>query len=303
MNAGKSNKSGSGRRILVAGVVAWMLFLATAPLQAQSSMGVISGRVTDQSGAVVPGANVELKNDSTNVASTTESNTAGVYVFPNVLPGSYQLTVKASGFKAQVVQHLVMYVHQDVAQDVKLSVGSVNTSVEVKAEMQLVQTVSSSVGGVIDTKQITMMPLNGRTNIYGLLQLAPGVQSSGTQARFGGNSWANGTFASTDGVVSMEMENSRLSDVSPSLDSIGEFRVIDSTGSAESGPGTTQIIIATKQGTNQFHGTAFAYNQVRAMQAANFFATGVPKGQFIRNEFGGSMGGPIKRDKAFFFGG
>jgi outer membrane receptor protein involved in Fe transport len=236
------------------------------------------------------------------VTAATESNSAGIYVFPNVLPGSYLLRVTASGFKAYVAEHLVLYVHQDVSQDVKLTVGAVTTSVKVQAQLPLVQTVSSSVGGLVDTKQIAMMPLGDRTNIYGLLQLAPGVQSSGSQARFGGNSWANGTFASTDGVVSMEMENSRLSDVSPSLDSIAEFKVIDSTGSAESGPGTTAIIIATKEGTNQFHGTAFEYNQVRALQAANFFATSVPKAQFIRNQYGGSVGGPIKRDKAFFFG-
>ena len=302
MNAGKSAKSSWSRLGLIAGVITWMLFLATASLQAQSSMGTISGRVTDESGAVVPGAKVELKSESTNVTAGTESNSAGFYVFPNVLPGSYLLTVTATGFKAYVAQHLVLNVHQDVSQDVKLTVGAVTTTVEVQAERQLVQTVSSSVGGVVDTKQISTMPLNGRTNIFGLLQLAPGVQMSGSQARFGGNSWANGTFASTDGTVSMEMENSRLSDVAPSLDSIAEFKVIDSTGSAESGPGTTQIIIATKEGTNQFHGTVFEYNRVRAMQAANFFATSVPKAQFIRNEYGGSLGGPIKRDKAFFFG-
>lgn len=90
--------------------------------------------------------------------------------------------------------------------------------------------------------------------------------------------------------------------MSPSLDSIDEFKVIETSGSADSGAGTVQIIIATKEGTNQFHGSAFAYNEVRALEAASFFATSIPKAEFVRNEFGGSMGGPIKRDKAFFFG-
>ena len=271
-------------------------------LMAQTTMGTVSGVVSDPTGAIVPKAKVELRNENTNITATTESNNSGVYVFPNVQPGPYQLTVTASGFKSYVVRHIVVYVSQEVTENARLTVGAVSTSVEVQAKLPLVQTSSSSVGGVIDTKQIDMMPLNGRTNIFGLLELAPGVQMTGNEARMGGNSWANGTFATTDGVVSMEMENSRLSDVSPSLDSISEFKVVDSTGSAESGPGTTQVIIATKEGTNQYHGTAFEYNRVRALEAANFFATGVPKAQFIRNEFGGSMGGPIKKNKAFFFG-
>lgn len=282
--------------------VAWAVLFGNSLLFGQSSMGAISGIVSDQSGGVVPNAKVELRNESTNVMANTESNNAGVYVFSNVLPGTYEVTVAASGFKSYVVRHIVVYVNQDVTENVKLSIGSVSISVQVQAKLPLVQTSSSSVGGVIDTKQIDMMPLNGRTNIFGLLELAPGVQMSGNEARMGGNSWANGTFATTDGAVSMEMENSRLSDVSPSLDSISEFKVVDSTGSAESGPGTTQVIIATKEGGNQFHGTAFEYNRVRALEAANYFATGIPKPQFIRNEFGGSLGGPIKHDKAFFFG-
>lgn len=268
----------------------------------QTTMGTISGVVSDPSGAVVPGAQVKLTNESTSVTVSTQSNSAGIYVFSNVLPGPYDLTVAAPGFKQYVLHHVVVYVSQKVTENIKLSVGASTTLVEVHAMLPLVQTGSSSVGGVVTTEQIETMPLNGRTDIFGLLALAPGVQASGANARIGGNTWRGSTYETTDGVTSMEIENTRLSSVAPSLDSIGEFEVIDSTGSAESGPGTQQVIIATKSGTNQFHGTAFEYNQVDALEAANFFATSIPKAPYIRNEFGGSLGGPIKRNKAFFFG-
>ena len=299
----KAKSSGGGNSVvLTLVIVVWLVLLGNRSLMGQTTMGTISGVVSDPSGAVVPNANAKLTNESTSVTVSTKSNNSGVYVFSNVLPGTYQLTVVASGFKTNVTQHIVVDVNQQVTENIRLFVGATSTSVQVQAKLPLVQTSSSSIGGVITTNQINMMPLNGRTNIFGLLALAPGVQMSGNEARIGGNSWAGGTYETTDGTFSGEIENNRLNDVGPSLDSINQFKVIDSTGSAADGQGTSQIIIATKSGTNQFHGTAFEYNRVRALQAANFFATSIPKAQFIRNEFGGSLGGPIKRDKAFFFG-
>ena len=303
MNAGKLRKSGWSCVILIAGVVTWMLFLATAPLQAQSTgWGTIIGRVTDQSGAVVPNAEVKLRNEATNVTATAVSNAAGDYAFTNVIPGTYQVSFIAKGFKPYDIDHLVMYVSQTVRQDAPLTLGAVSQTVEVTSTLPLVQTTTSEVGSVVDSKQITMMPLNGRTNLWGMLALAPGVQLSGSNARVGGATWRDGTSETMDGIEFMEQENERLADLSPSLDAIAEFKVVDSSGSAENGVGTVQIITASKSGTDKFHGTAFEYNRIRALSAANFFSTAIPKGQFIRNEFGGSLGGPIKRDKLFFFG-
>ena len=302
MRKGMSIRGGHAFSILILVTVLSFVLCGSSSLMGQSTMGTISGIVSDPSGAVVPGAEVKLTNQSTNITAGTKSNNSGVYVFSNVLPGTYQLTVSASGFKTDVTRHLVVYVNQQVTENVGLAVGATTTSVQVEAKLPLVQTSSASVAGVITTNQVSMMPLNGRTNIFGLLALAPGVQMSGSEARIGGNSWAGGTYQTTDGAFSGEIENNRLNDIGPSLDSISEFKVVDSTGSASNGQGTSHIIIATKSGTNQFHGTVFEYNRVRALEAANFFATDIPKAQFIRNEFGGSVGGPIKRNKAFFFG-
>lgn len=291
---------GYGMRVFASAVLA--VFLGGCVALAQTTMGKVSGEVADPSGGVVPKASVTLKNEQTGVTMSTKSNSSGLYVFTSVLPGTYQLTVNAPGFKTYVLRHEIVNVSQQIKHNVVLTVGSTTTSVEVSAKAPLVQSSSADVGGVITTKQIQMMPLNGRTNIFGLLQLAPGVQMAGSQARIAGNTWANSTFETTDGVVSMETENSRIASVSPSLSSISEFKVINSSGSAASGEGTQAVIVATKSGTNRYHGSAFEYNRVRALEAANFFATSIPKAQYIRNEFGGDFGGPIKRNKAFFFG-
>ena len=278
-----------------------LLLLATAVASAQSTLGTIVGRVIDPSGAGVPTVTVTLRNEQTNVASSQHAGGSGDYVFSDIKPGLYQLTFAAHGFASYAVDHLRLEVNQTARQDVTLQMGAVASSVQVTAERTLVQTDTSSVGSVIESTQVQRMPLNGRTNMFGLLALSPGVQSPGTNPRIGGSSWT-GVQATMDGSLNMEMENSRLSNADPSLESLGEFRVIDSTGSAEYGGGTAQVIASTKSGTNEFHGSLFEYNRNRVTAAKNFFATALPKAPYNRNEFGGSLGGPIKRDKLFFFG-
>jgi hypothetical protein len=281
--------------------MSWLLTLLASIAIAQSTLGTIVGRVVDPSSAGVSGVKVTLRNEGTNVSSSQKASAEGEYVFSNVKPGLYQLTFEANGFAAHTVEHLSLEVNQTVRQDVTLQLGTVASSVQVTAEHTLVQTDTSSVGSVIESNQVRRMPLNGRTNMFGLLALSPGVQQAGTNPRIGGSSWI-GVQATMDGSLNMEMENSRLSNADPSLESLGEFRVIDSTGSAEYGGGTAQVIASTKSGTNEFHGSLFEYNRNRVTAAKNFFATGLPKAPYNRNEFGGSLGGPIKRDKLFFFG-
>jgi hypothetical protein len=278
------------------------LFVLLATIAfAQSTLGTIVGRVVDPSSAGVSGVKVTLRNEGTNVATSQNANADGQYVFSNVKPGVYQLTFEANGFAMQTVDHLALEVNQTARQDVTLQLGTVASSVQVTAERTLVQTDTSSVGSVIESNQVRRMPLNGRTNMFGLLALSPGVQGAGTNPRIGGASYI-GVQATMDGSLNMEMENNRLSNADPSLESLGEFRVIDSTGSAEYGGGTAQVIASTKSGTNEFHGSLFEYNRNRVTAAKNFFATGLAKPPYNRNEFGGSLGGPIKRDKLFFFG-
>lgn len=271
-------------------------------MRAQSALGSILGRVTDSSGRVVPNAQAMLRNVATNVASTTRTNSVGDYLFANLIPGSYEIKISAKGFKSYVITNVVLSVDQTVRENAVLTVGSVTTSIQVKAKLPVVQTDTSSVGSVIDSSQIESMPLDDRTNIFGLLALAPGVQDAGTTARIAGDAWRGGVSETTDGAENLQVENEILGAGFPSLDSISEFKVIDSTGSAKYGPGSVAIIISTKSGTNQFHGSLFEYNRVAKLEAANYFATSLPKGPFVRNQFGGSLGGPIKHNKLFFFG-
>ncbi|MGH9655492.1 MAG: TonB-dependent receptor domain-containing protein [Bryobacteraceae bacterium] len=279
-----------------------LAFLAPVALRAQSGRGTILGRVTDQSGAIVQGATVTVHNKGTNISAQRKTNNDGEYAFSNLIPGTYAVTVQQPGFESFSVNHIVLSVSQTVREDATLTVGKSVSTVQVSAQAPIVQTDTSSVGSVVDTKQIQSMPLNGRSTIFGLLALAPGVQNSGNTPRIAGATTLGSYNETVDGTSALEPENGYLGTGVPSLDSIAEFKVVDSMGSAKSGTGAVSITIVTKSGTNQFHGSAFEYNRVAALDAKNFFATGLPKPPFVRNEFGGSLGGPIKRNKLFFFG-
>ncbi len=296
------------RRDLVSvwlGAALLLSVLAPVTLRGQTGFGTILGRVTDNSGAVVPGATVTSRNEATNVSSVTQANGAGEYVFPNLTPGVYEVTVTEQGFELFTVSHIELSVSQTVREDAQLTVGATTTKVNVTATTPLVQTDTSSVEGVIDSKQIETMPLNGRTNVFGLIALAPGVQGGAWgmyTPKLGGANQEGSYNVRIDGVDSSESENEYIGIGDPSLDAIAEFKVIDSMGSAKYGNGSASVIMVTKSGTNQFHGTAFEYNQINKLTAQNFFATSQPKSQYVRNEFGGTFGGPIKKDKLFFFG-
>jgi hypothetical protein len=277
-----------------------VLLLFPPQAAGQSTLGTILGRVSDSSGAALPQATVTLINENTNVTSSTTTGSTGDYVFSNLIPSPYRIKVTAAGFADYTVNHVVLNVNQTVRQDATLKVGSVSTSLEVTAEIPVVQTDTSSVGTVVESQQVSRIPLNGRTDMFGLLALVPGVQGAGANARISGNSWRGGAVATMDGLINMEMENSRLSDADPSLESVQEFKVVSSTASAEYGAGTAQVIVATKSGTNSFHGSAFEYNRVKSLTAKSFFATSKPP--YTRNEYGASLGGPVKKNKLFFFG-
>jgi hypothetical protein len=287
------------------GAALLLVVLAPVTLPGQTGYGTILGRVTDQSGAVVPNAKVTLRNEATNVSNVTQTNGAGEYVFPNLIPGAYAATVSQQGFNLFTVSHIVLSVSQTVRQDAQLTVGTTATTVNVTANAPLVQTDTSSVEGVIDSKQIETMPLDGRTNIFNLIALAPGVQGGAWgmyTPKFAGNNVEGSYNVRIDGTDASESENEYIGIGDPSLDAIAEFKVIDTMGSAKYGTGAASVIIVTKSGTNQFHGSAFEYNRIKELAAQNFFATGLRKSPYIRNEFGGSVGGPIIKDKLFFFG-
>ena len=304
----RSNPSIRFRRDFIGAWLGAALLLsvfAPATLRGQTGYGTILGRVTDNSGAVVPGASVTLRHEGTNITNVTEANGAGEYVFANLIPGAYELTVSQKGFELFIVSHIELSVSQTVREDALLAVGATTTKVNVTASVPLVQTDTSSVESVINSKQIEMMPLDGRTNIFPLIALAPGVQGGAWgmyTPKFGGNTVEGSYNIRIDGSDASESENEYIGIGDPSLDAIAEFKVIDSMGSAKYGTGAASVIMVTKAGTNQFHGSAFEYNRIKELAAQNYFATSLPKSPYIRNEFGGSFGGPIKKDKLFFFG-
>ena len=287
------------------GAALLLFVLAPVTLLGQTGYGSILGSVTDPSGAVVAGVTVTLRNEATNVSNVMQTNRDGEYVFPNVIPGVYEVTVKKEGFELFDVSHIELLVGGTVRQDARLTVGATTTKVNVTAGVPLVQTDTSSVESVIDSKQISMMPLDGRSNIFPLLALAPGVQGGAWgfyTPKFGGFTVEGSYNVRIDGTDASESENEYIGIGDPSLDAIAEIKVVDSMGSAKYGTGAASVIMVTKSGTNQFHGSAFEYNRIKQLTAQNFFATGLPKSPYTRNEFGGSLGGPIKKDKLFFFG-
>jgi outer membrane receptor protein involved in Fe transport len=272
------------------------------PLLSQSNRAVIVGTVTDPSGASVSSAVVTATNQDTNIETKGAMASDGQYTVTNLPPGVYTVTVSANGFVTKAVRNVRLLVNQTARVDVPLALGAVSSRVEVEAAAPLVQSETSSIGQVVTSRQVTQMPLDGRGNIFSLLALAPGVMSTGQNPVIGGGVWFGSTNMTVDGVSNIDTGNERLSPVAPSLEAIQEFKVIADNASAEFGRGGAQVLVETKSGTNEFHGSLFAFNRNRALAAKNFFATSLPLPPFNRNEFGGSLGGPVVKNKLFFFG-
>lgn len=298
------------------------LFLAASvgfPLWGVGTTGTIAGTVTDPNGGAIPGAKVEIVNQGTGVVRAISTNAEGDYAVPLLPPGVYQIDVEASGFQRFVNKDVRLEVDQTVRVDAKLQLGTVAQTIEVTAAAPLVQTDSSSVGQVINEQAVSQLPLNER-NFLQFTLLVPGAQmpSDGSQ-----NS-AQGFAVSVDGA--REQSNNFLLDgvdnndlainqysTLPSVDGIEEFKVQSSNSEAEFGrSGGAQINVVLKSGTNNYHGTAFEFLRNRHMDAKNFFdppdctpvsvagtCADIPR--LDRSQFGGSLGGPIRRDRLFFF--
>lgn len=270
----------------------------------QSARSTVLGRVTDPSGSAVAAAKITIDNKATGQTINTESAPGGEFSVPNLLPGTYRATVTAPGFKTGVVNDLVVNLDQTVRVDLVLNIGDVASRVEVEASAPVLQTDSSSIGNIVDGKQISTMPLNGRQNLFGLLALAPGVQNPAMNPYVAGNGGFGAVNLTIDGVSGNDAGNERNLSTVPSLEAIGEFKVIANNASAEFGRGGAQIVISSKSGTNELHGSLFAFNRNRATAANSFFnnRAGIARQVFNRNEYGASLGGKIIRNKLFYFG-
>jgi hypothetical protein len=298
--------------LLVPAVLLW-----PAALMAQMTTGTILGRIVDPSGAAVPGAQVTITNVGTTIAKTFVTDEDGNYIVSYLLPGSYEVTAEKVGFKKSTQTGITLQVDQKARVDLTLQIGEVSESVNVEAEVPLVKTESSESAQVITSKQIVDMPLNVR-NFAQLVSLNTGaVPNPGS---LGGNInpdnpqgisdtnvngiQADGNNWLIDGVTNNEAFFSILS-VNPSIDAIQEFKVATNNYSAEFGrAGGANVQIAIKSGTNQLHGGAFEFLRNSSLDANDFFSNraGVPIPPFRQNQFGGNIGGPIQKDKTFFFG-
>jgi hypothetical protein len=284
-----------------------LLFVSCSSLAfSQGFRATIVGRVTDNSGAVIPNAKVTVVNTGTNDKHDATVSNTGDYVVPQLLPGEYTVTVEMAGF-SRYLRRVVLETGQQARIDVVLSPGTVSQSVEVEATAALVSTENASIGNVVDQKKIAELPLNGR-NYLQLAQLQPNVfapaQGSTVGFRGGFNVAGNSEVANNymmDGIDNND-ETTNQPLAQPILDAVQEFRVLTGTYSAEYGrQGGGQIIVNTRSGTNDFHGSLYEFHRNSVFDATNYFAPKKPS--FKRNQFGGVIGGPILREKTFFFAG
>ena len=279
---------------------------------AQTVEATLSGTITDPSGAAIVGAQVTATESSQGVVRSTKTNEAGLYNIPNLQPGRYQVAVQASGFKAEVMDGVGLQVQQSARLDFHLTLGAVTESVQVAGNAVALHTDDSVVGQVISNKSIVELPLNGR-NYLELAQLTAGVSpASGSRTSDSGSFSALGQHGYQTRVVLDGVDNSSSGSggqigreaqaVKPSIDAVQEFKVVTNNNSAEYGlrMGGT-VIVSTKAGTNQYHGSLFEFLRNDVMDASNYFAVGQPKPPFRQNEFGGTFGGPVIRNRTFFF--
>jgi hypothetical protein len=313
----------SAKRIFAyLGLVMMLVMVGGGVMWAQTGTGELTGIVSDPQGAVVSGAKLNLTNTSTGNEYNTLTTTGGVYRFV-ALPvvGSYTLNLQQSGFKAVKIEGIVVSVGTSLTHDIRLQLGTLSETVTVEATAETVQTADSAVSALIDHNVWQNMPLEFRNqNIFinlaaGVVQNDQGSQtSSGTNSNRGaavngarpgtGNYLLEGTDNNEQGQAGRGQLGGDPGGASTSIspDAIQEYRVITNSFSAEYGKAggfVTDTVL--KSGTNQWHGSAFEYNRVQALAAEHYFATPAKPDRLVRNQFGFSVGGPVVKDKTFFF--
>ena len=296
-----------------------LTLIGTVPSLAQVNSASLTGLILDPNGAAVGSATVKAKNKATNVEQSVKTDGSGYYTFASLPVGTYTLSVETQGFKRAVREEVDLEVGQRARLDFNLEVGAVSEAVLVTADTPMLTTQEASTGGVVENKLISDLPLAAR-NWDDLLALVPGVQADRFTEQSGGTANGRTGGANVHGVRSLQnnfvldgVDNNSFSEnvqelttqiVRPSVDSIQEFKVSTNPYSAENGrsPGSL-ISVTTKSGGNSFHGAAYEFLRNRIFDANDFFSnrSGVKKPQNIQNQFGGAVGGPILKDRLFFF--
>src|SRR3984893_12661108 len=300
-------------------VVVALLF--ASQVRAQVSGATLSGTVNDPSGAVVPSAEVSARNTATGVTRQATADSAGFYSLPNLLPGDYEVTVTAPGFNTAVQSNVALAVGAQQQLNLAMKIGETTQKAQATESAPAVQLTSSTLSGEVEAQTVRELPLNGRDWTQ-LATLQPGVDKIETQMSYYTSARGNRGFGSEytisggrttfnnyriDGISVVDYANAAPGDVLGvvlGVDAIQEFSVLTGGFSAEYGRASGGVVNAvSKSGTNSFHGDAYGFFWNNAPDSTDFFDVGAgkPKPPFKRNQFGGSMGGPIIKDKTFFF--
>jgi len=284
--------------------------LAAIPVAAQLPTGTILGVAKDASGASVPNVTVTVTNVDTGLARVVMTEEDGAYRVPELGVGHYEVKAERTGFKTDTRKGITLEVTQQAVINFTLEVGSTSQEVVVTEEASVVNTQDATMGGLVNEQSVKDLPLNGR-NYVDLSLLQAGVNTDRNGAGNGATSFSvNGAGVRSnnftlDGAVTTTQEGRNPANAGNTLgvDGIKEYRIITSNFSAEYGLAMgSQVVVVSKNGTNQFHGDAFEYLRNSALDAKNFFDVGNVKiPEFQKNQFGGAVGGPIKKDKTFFF--
>ena len=295
---------------LIGSILIVVAVAATAAL-AQTGTSRIGGTVRDPNGAVVPEAAVTAKNEATNVTQTQNTSDAGLYTFTSLPVGVYTITVEKTGFKTLQKTGNILEVGTPLAVDLALEVGQVSETVNVQSGNEQIQTSNATIGNVVEQKSIEALPLNGR-NPLALILYEPGVVQR-SQGAAGSGVHVNGSRdrafnVTIDGIDANESSVpnpvSNLYRLNP--DNVQEYKVTTNNATAEEGRNSgASVSVATRSGTNDFHGNGFYFMRNEALNANEFFANaqGLPKPVIRLHQYGVEMGGPIKKNKTFFFGG
>jgi hypothetical protein len=291
-------------------LVALSFIIGATPGWAQST-AALQGTVTDAQGAAVAEAQILVRNPATGVERTTKSDNAGHYLVAALPVGTYRIEVRAPGFQSAVVHDVLVEVARTAVQNIQLALGGMAEELMVHGEAPVIETTTTSVGQVIDRRTVQEIPLNGRHFVdLGLLipgSVTPPQNGFLTAPLRGQGSFAFNTAGQREDTVNFMVNGINLNDMvqnqitfQPSINTVQEFKVDNSTYSAEYGRNSGAIVnIATRSGTNELHGEAFEFLRNDSFDATNFFNT--KKSPFKRNQFGASLGGPIIKNKTFFF--
>jgi Carboxypeptidase regulatory-like domain len=295
--------------------IAGAMFIVVSAAQAQVDSGKVVGTVRDASSAILADAAVTLVNTATNATRNVRTSSDGEYVLTGLQPGEYTMTVEHAGFKRAVQAPFKLDVNQVIRVDLTLVVGSINERVDVTAAEPLIESETSSLGQVVEEQRVRELPLNGRDFVE-LAYLSPGVNAGPSGAvqqggipenqRGTGSIQANGLTATNNNFLLNGFDNNEqqigIQVIQPAIDAIQEFKVQTNNFGADIGRGGAVVNVLLKSGSNQFHGSVYEFLRNSAFDAKNFFDDPTaPIVPFKQNQFGGTIGGPIVKNKLFFF--